>query len=505
MLLTALQNHSILRPDDPAVRSDNEVLSYAELMARVNRLAIWLSSTHIHTVAFQLNNSIDWIVCDLAALKAKITIVPIPVFFTDAQTQAVIRDARVDLFISEISATHHGKFGSAWVTMVATPGLVNVAAAYILRKFDNAPVARKITYTSGSTGDPKGVCLSQATVDTVASSIVTALAPLRIRRHVCILPLATLLENIAGLYAPLIKGVEVVVPSDVGLTGSSSFDVNQFAHTFETYNPDSVILVPQLLMALTTLVEFKMVSPERLKMVAVGGGKVSQTLLKQAINAGIPAFEGYGLSEAASVLTLNLPGATRPGSVGKPLPHIEMRVDDAGQLLSKGSNMSGYLGDQPLNNEWLETGDLGCIDSDGYVYIHGRIKNQYITSYGRNINPEWVESELTRHPDIGQALIYGESRDYNLALIWPRFVADPETLEDTFKAIVREINNDLPDYAQVHQFILMSGEIDATLMTSNARMKREATISQYQTLIDNHYHQHQGRAHQPQGSNRVIL
>jgi long-chain acyl-CoA synthetase len=432
-------------------------------------------------VGFRLGNGLPWVACDLACIEARVSAVPIPTFFTAAQTAHVLADAQVNVFITDREVPDSGN----WELLVTPPGLSGRCYRHKNRAALASVAPGKVTYTSGSTGQPKGVCLDQTTVDAVVASIVAALAGIDISTHLCILPLATLLENVAGIYAPLMKGITVVVPdaSITGLSGSSRLDIQVLGAALERFRPDSIILVPQLLLAITTMTELGMISPTYLKMIAVGGSHVSRQLLERAEALRLPVFEGYGLSECCSVLALNLPGRYRPGSVGKLLPHARLRVSDSGELEAGGALMTGYLGMRPLGEEWLPTGDIGEIDKDGFVYLKGRIKNAFITAYGRNIHPEWVEAELTLNMEIAQALLYGEGRDRNVALVWRRFPGDRETISN----IVEAVNTRLPDYAQVHEFILIDEELDRALVTDNGRLKRASVIDKYRALIDEHY------------------
>ncbi|MFT5805062.1 MAG: long-subunit acyl-CoA synthetase (AMP-forming) [Candidatus Paceibacteria bacterium] len=258
---------------------------------------------------------------------------------------------------------------------------------------------------------------------------------------------------------------------------------------------NSIIIVPQLLTALVTLAEFGMLQTASLKMIAVGGGRVSDHLLTRANKLGLPVYQGYGRSECASVLTLNLPSANRPGSVGRALPHAELRINEGGEIEARGSNMLGYLdadalvvdGDddvtEKIQEQWYATGDLGHIDADGFVYVTGRIKHVFITSLGRNVNPEWVESSLTQHPAIAQALVTGEGRDHNLALIWTRFAQTPEDIDQH----VALANAELPDYARSHAHIVMDTALAPDLITPNGRLKRQLALAQFQHVINDHY------------------
>jgi long-chain acyl-CoA synthetase len=484
MIISALHRHASNNPDSIAIFDGTNVLTYSELSNQVNQVSQWLTNEKVHSICFQLDNGINWVLLDLAAMQAGISSIPLPTFFTDVQVLHVLDSAGVDLFIP----ADHECPGSNW-HFTATPVLTGLAGfrpeSAAVNNANLSPVPRKITYTSGSTGAPKGVCLGLDTINTVTNSIVSAMESIEIRRHLCVLPLATLLENIAGLYAPIVKGIEVITPASktLGLEGSSKLDVSRFASTLETYKPNSIILVPQLLMALTTLSELKMMSPSYLKMIAVGGGRISTQLLERAEASDLAVFEGYGLSECCSVLTLNRPGQKRKGSVGKPLPHAEIRVSPDGELEARGAVMSGYLGDSGTDSDWIGTGDLGHIDEDGYVYINGRSKNLFITSFGRNVNPEWIEAELTQQAAISQVMLYGEGQDHNFALIWLRFDIDREEIE----RLINDSNTRLPDYANVHEFILMEGELAEDLVTSNGRLRRGKITDHFQHIIDDHY------------------
>ncbi|XOV88105.1 MAG: AMP-binding protein [Pseudomonadota bacterium] len=488
-LLTAIEQHARQQPSASALVTDQGMLGYAELWRDINQLAEWLTAQHARTVAFQVDNGIEWAVLDLALARAGINSIPVPRFFSDGQRDHVLKDAGVDLFLTDEVTDGLARAVVSSGALVRVPGTNLVAMPLSpvpggIISGQQGPC--KITYTSGSTGAPKGVCLAAGSIDKVTASIVSALAEVPIRNHLCVLPLATLLENIAGLYAPLMRGVTVCVPSlDLVGVGASSLDVEKFSRVIGRFEPDSLILVPQLLTALTTLCQFGMVSAKSFKLIAVGGGRVSQGLLERAMEAGLPVYEGYGLSECGSVVTLNLPGASRSGSVGRALPHARLRVNASGEIEVSGTVMTGYLGQPAQTDAWYATGDLGHIDEDGYVYIDGRRRNVFITAFGRNVNPEWVEASLTQHAAIGQALVVGEARNHNLALLWLRF---PQT-DAEVASIVATANAELPDYARTHAYIIMNEPLAANFVTDNGRLKREDVTRACEEVIEAHYQQ----------------
>ena len=240
----------------------------------------------------------------------------------------------------------------------------------------------------------------------------------------------------------------------------------------------SLILVPQLLFGLVVAVERGFVPAAGFRFIAVGGARVSPELLERAQRAGLPVFEGYGLSECASVVCLNRPGAQRPGTVGRPLPHVQVRLAEDGEVLVAGSTLLGYLGDEPFAGQWWPTGDIGEFDVDGYLSLRGRKKHQFVTSFGRNVNPEWVEAELTQGGVLMQAFVYGESLPSNVALLWP---LDPNCADAAIDAAVQKANAGLPDYARIGHWVRLDTPFSPAngLLTANGRPKRDAILARY--------------------------
>jgi long-subunit acyl-CoA synthetase (AMP-forming) len=180
---------------------------------------------------------------------------------------------------------------------------------------------------------------------------------------------------------------------------------------------------------------------------------------------------------------LNTPAASRPGSVGRVLPHASVRIDAQGQILVRGAVMCGYLGHDSLECTEIATGDLGSIDADGYVYVHGRLKNMFITSMGRNVCPEWVETEVSCDPCIGQVVVCGEARPWPIALIHP---AAARVTDMQIERAVANANERLPAYAQVRRWALLPEPLTFAngLLTANGRPRRDAITARHASLID---------------------
>jgi acyl-CoA synthetase (AMP-forming)/AMP-acid ligase II len=454
--------------DAVVLRDARRALGAAEALARIDDLAAALDDLPPGPVGSRLDNGIDAVLLDLALRRCARAHVALPPFFTDAQAAAALAPA-VAVALPAAYAQGPALHGAGLGLQVLPRAPLPVPRGTAL-----------VTCTSGSTGTPKGVCLDAALPEAVAASLVEAMLPLGVRRHLCVLPLGVLLETIGGVYAPLLAGGEVVVPAlgELGHGGSGALDVARLVACLQQVQPDSLILVPQLLHALVAAAESGAALPRSLRMLAVGGARVPRRLLARAAALGLPVFQGYGLSECASVVCLERPGAQRAGSVGRVLPHTGLRVDADGELLVTGPRFLGYAGCEPAPPGPYATGDLGRIDDGGFVHIEGRRKAMYITAWGRNVSPEWVESELTQHPRIAQALAWGEGRASAVALLVPR---SPDVSLPALEQAVAEVNAGLPDYARVGA-VLRADEtfsVDNGLLTGNGRPRREVLLARY--------------------------
>jgi long-chain acyl-CoA synthetase len=473
----------------PALCGTRETLSAPALAERIECLAVAFrhAAPRPRMLGVLADNGPDWVVIDLAAERIGLPVVPLPAFFTVAQLQHAVGATGMDaLFCETTNAARALGFQHA-----GTPDGVSVP--WFRRAGEAVPVpaqTSKITFTSGTTGTPKGVCLGTVQQRTVARALVAATSGLGIERHLSLLPLPVLLENVAGIYAPMLAGATCCVPplAEVGVSGATAFDPHACLAAIDRWQAHSVILLPQMMIALTAALEAGAPPPSQLRFAAVGGAKVAPSLVARARSAGLPAYEGYGLSECASVVALNVPGADRPGSVGRALAHADLRVDDNGEILVSRPGFLGYLGaeQQSGNAAWLRTGDLGRLDAAGFLHVEGRRKHLLITSFGRNVAPEWPEAELLAGSAIAQAAVFGEARPRLCAVIVPRTPAVPDA---AIEAEVRAANRRLPDYAQVPFWIRADAPFSAEegLATANGRTRRDAVWSRYGARLDASY------------------
>jgi len=470
----ALERHaSRVALNDGAVRP-----TYAELLRDVDDWVDRLQRCGARRVAYRLPNGRAWIALDLALLKTGRVAVPIPDFFSAHQERHVLAATGVDTYVV---APDHGAPAGSGFAIAARFDRVHVLRAASARPTPVHAGTAKITFTSGTTGAPKGVCLSAAHLLATATAVASALGGAEAWRHACTLPLSLLLENVAGAYANLSAGHEVCVASlsEMGISGSSGLNVAEFVAAQLRYRPDSIILVPQLLLALTAAAEFGITLPATYRFVAVGGACVARSLIERARNVGIPAYEGYGLTECGSVVALNLPNDDRAGSVGKPLAHAMVDIRD-GEIHVRGATMLGYLGD-PAAPDTIATGDLGAFDAAGHLHVSGRRRNNFITAFGRNVSPEWIEGELQSEFAIATAAVFGESLPQNVALIVPR----GQCTDAAVAAAVDAANARLPDYARVGLWrtVPLSDFAAVGCLTENARPRRDAIVRHFRDVI----------------------
>jgi long-subunit acyl-CoA synthetase (AMP-forming) len=498
----ALTQRAAAQPDTCALITTGGEISYAALERMVADIARRLAG--VRRCALYLDNSAGWVAADLALRRIGAVIVPIPLFFSADQVDHALRISGADAIITDaperLAAMVPGR-RSQEEDLDSIPHLRGITLCRLAVPAD-LPVlpqgTHKVTFTSGTTGRPKGVCLSEPALDTIARSLCDATEGTAEDRHLSLLPFAALLENVAGIDVPLLAGAAFcALPlAALGFTGSSGLEPKILAAALERYRPTSIVTVPQILAALMAMRMQGHWQPDYLRHVAVGGAVLAKGMVAKARALGLPVYEGYGLSECASVVTLNTRVADRPDSVGRPLPHCRVSIATDGEVLVNGLVAVGYLGDGEAPavaaDGTIATGDIGHLDADGYLHLLGRKKNMFITAFGRNVAPDWVESELTATTAIAQAYVHGEARPWNAAVIVPRPTllaqseVDPRRL---IAAAIDQVNHRLPDYARVHSWILADQPFLAAnnLLTWNGRLRRAEIATLYRDRLDRLY------------------
>lgn len=483
----------VIPRDSIALSSGPYQLSYAGMLEAVTQRVTWLSEMQSRRVALHSSNSIEWVLLDLACQQLDIVFIPIPTFFTADQVQHCLNQTSIDTLLTD--QPRLPVYAENQFTAVAVSKDVDwISPMYAWSGFVEAQSSlpqgtQKITFTSGTTGNPKGVCLSIEHQWLVAQSLADSIG-IRCPRHLCLLPLSTLLENIAGVYTPLLCGGTVVIPPDSvrGMSGSSGIDSKALLSCISDVNPHSSILVPQLLTLLVRACLDGWKAPESLAFIAVGGGKVAPQLIEQARDLGLPVYQGYGLSECGSVVALNTPTNDSVESVGQVLPHCEVSIDQD-EIVVSGSTHLGYLGEPSTwYPESVYTGDVGKL-CNGHLFVEGRKKNTLITSFGRNICPEWVESILMSKPLLSHSVVLGDAKPYLVAVL-----SAPEAVEDVvIQRWITACNLTLPDYAQIRNWLRVTEKALQPFVTANGRSRRENIENFFAESLDRLYMKNNGK------------
>ena len=491
-LYQQIQKTAKNNPNKIALQTQQQAITYSELIKLIEQTIISLQGLSPKLVAIHAENCPAWVVVDLACQILNICVLPLPTFFSEEQSVHAVESSAADLLL--IAANKNNQASYKQLIQVFTNKRDNLSIAeqqlaVYTRTRDKAEhfpkETGKITFTSGSTGRAKGVCLSNSHILDVVLSLKKTLALPEVK-HLSLLPLSTLLENIAGIYIPLLSSGTAILlpPKETGLFGSSMLDMQTLLSCLSQYQPETLILIPELLRILLTGIQQGWQAPKSLKFIAVGGAKVSPDLVRQARQVGLPVYEGYGLSECASVVCLNTPDADCQGSVGKPLGHTELIIEED-ELIVKDPIFLGYL-NQPESwyPSFFKTGDIASQDAQGFVHIEGRKKNILISSFGRNISPEWLESELSNY--FKQSIVFGDSQPYCIALLAPY---QASASDDTIQANIDLINQKLPDYAQIQSWIKLKEPLttQSGLLTETGKLKRGAIYQNYQEQIEQLY------------------
>ena len=250
-LFAAIARHASLTPQQTALQSSHERIDYQTLWQQIQHLTRQLQQLNIHRLALQLDNGLPWALLDLACTRAGIVVIPVPHFFSQAQQAWLLESSGADALVGPY---HQGWHAAEPLSLLTGPH-VEQHFELTVPLWRHTPANRpalpkgtaKITYTSGTTGQPKGVCLSQANMMAVCHSLAARVAPAKVEKHLTLLPLATLLENITGLYVPLLTGACSRIPSlgELGFTGSSSLNPAMLGEALLRWSTHSLVLVPE--------------------------------------------------------------------------------------------------------------------------------------------------------------------------------------------------------------------------------------------------------------------
>jgi long-chain acyl-CoA synthetase len=414
-----------------------------------------------------------------------------------------------------------------------------------------------IIYTSGTTGDPKGVMLTHANFISNLQACKSLIDISDADVLLSFLPLSHVFERLGGHYVPLFSGAKVAYAESTFTVAQNMREVAptvmlSVPRLYETMHdrilravqegsslkqkifhwgvsvgssvssaiqkgkkPSAILQLQQNIADKLVFAKLKAATGGRLRFFVSGGAALPQSIAEFFHAAGILILEGYGLTETSPVISMNHSAQWRFGTVGVPVPGVEVQIAEDGEILTRGPHvMKGYFNNESATAEvidgegWFHTGDIGIIDEDGFVKITDRKKNIIVLSNGKNVAPQPIESVLVQSPFINQIMLVGNERKNLAALIVPNFdalkawgaennVATDElaTLLETrevqqfIQGEIRSRLTDFADFEQVRRFTLLDKEFsqEADEMTPTLKLKRNVIIARYGEAIEEMY------------------
>jgi long-chain acyl-CoA synthetase len=252
----------------------------------------------------------------------------------------------------------------------------------------------------------------------------------------------------------------------------------------------------------------------RFQFAVSGGAPLARELAEFFRGAGVVIYEGYGLTETSPVIAVNGPRAWRLGTVGRPVPGVEVRIAADGEILTRGPHvMKGYFNKPQATAEtidadgWFHTGDIGHIDPDGFLSITDRKKDLIVLAGGKNVAPQPIENELKSSPFVATPIVLGDRHKFVAALLVPNFErlrehfaatsaavdwdhldADPQ-VRGLFQREIDAYNREKPHHEQIHAFAILSSDltIEDGSITPTLKVKRRILESRYRDLIESMY------------------
>lgn len=518
-------------------------------------------------------NRPEWLIFDMAITQIGAIDVPIYPTISDrelcyilnetAAAFIVLSDARIYQRISGLrDQLHHIKTIISlekmdgviyWNELLLTSSPADIMEVMDHNKKVEPRQVATILYTSGTTGDPKGVMLTHQNIISNVKSCLAFMPMNHGERVMSVLPLSHIFERMVN-YLYLAGGIEIYYGQSLE---SLRNDIRDIKPHYFTAVPRMLEKIYEKFLAvgsrlpgwrkkyfLATLEKAKNYHPDQkygwqqrlsfwlahrlifskwrqalggeIKGIVVGAAALSPVLNRIFSAAGIMVREGYGLTESSPVIAFNRfePGGARIGSVGIPIPGIELRISDENEILVKGPNITpGYYLKPSLTREvideegWFSTGDLGSFDGK-FLFIIGRKKELFKTSGGKYISPQPLEKKILEDEMANQAIVIGSNRRFAAALIVPDFnqlerlliandlsishkdqiIRHPAVLAH-FESLIEQINQELGQYEKIKKFRLLSEEWtpDSGELTPTMKMRRHIIEKNFEGTIEEMY------------------
>lgn len=541
---------------------------FCELTDHVSRGLTTLGIGKGSRVAIMSANRPEWNICDYAILQLGAYQIPLYPTLAEHDMKFIIEDAEINvIFVADdqlytkvknviAEVKHEVKIYSfdkvegtaCWEELIEIGKQNQDVDLEQYRAAVSPEDILTIIYTSGTTGTPKGVMLTHDNlVQNFKMSAV--LLPPNVTHALSFLPLSHIFErmihylyvylNIAVYYAEsmdtIVADIQFVKPSGFStvprllekvydkivekgkaLTGIKKMIFFWSLSLAEQYDTDKGWWYTFKLGIARKLVfkKWQEALGGNIQVIISGGAALNPRLAKVFWAAGLPVFEGYGLTETSPVISVNHFDAIKFGSVGKPIEGVQVKIAEDGEILVKGHNvMKGYYNRPDLTSEnvdtdgWFHTGDIGEL-TDGYLKITDRKKEMFKTAGGKYVAPQIVENKIKEAPLIEQIMVLGENRKFPAALVVPNFetlkgwcrvkgieygsnetIVENKEVHEKFRKLIDEANKEFGKWEQVKQFALLPKEwsIDGGELTPKLSLKRKVILEKNKEIIEKIY------------------
>ena len=487
-----------------------------------------------------------WLVSDIAIMNAGGISVPIFTTYSENDYEYILNDCKPSLII--VSNQNQFKkiknFINPEVKKIISFEKIDTQSLLISDILNEKDFQKKINknlkrntpaciiYTSGTSGNPKGVILSHGGILANCEGAYDLLKPLVSKRDPVFLtwlPLSHSYEH-AVQFIQILLGAKVFYAESLEkllsnmsiakptiMTAVPRFYQNLYNKISVNLNKQSglkkVLIDKTIKLGKKRLNNEKLTFHEKLinficqnlvrkkiqkqfggnlQAFVSGGGALDKNVGEFLNAVGLPTLQGYGLTETSPVVSCNLPGHIKVETVGPPFKTNQVKIADDGEILVKGENvMLGYWNKEKETNEilkngWLHTGDIGEIDLNGYLKITDRKKDIIVNHGGDNISPSKIENTICNDEKIKQCLVYGDKKNYLVALI---VVEKKDKNDSTIRSIIENFNKKLSIIEKIKKFKLIEEEftIENGLMTPTLKLKRKKIIEKYKQDLENLY------------------
>jgi long-chain acyl-CoA synthetase len=512
-----------------------------ELLSLVAKVRGFLTATGLRKgdrCALLAPNSIRWVAADLALMADGVIVVPLYARQAPAELAMMVRDSGASRILCEnqelCDALRHADRDMPPISLFEEVFAYGGSVGYISSKFSPSdPVT--IIYTSGTSGEPKGVVLNIGNVDHMLSCTTERLdklmgaqsAPdqvfhwtplnfaaswislLSYLSRNSLISLSTDLTKLADemrIVAPnyflnvptLLERVRAKIEGQIRERGGwIAATFSKAKHAYLRRGTDDRSLSDRICLATANALIFptirKSIGP-RLRALICGSAPLSVETQKFFLMLGIPVLQAYGLTETTAICTLDDPAFVEPGCVGQAIPGIEMKVGENQEILVRGPNIFPGYWNRPqetaavLRDGWFHTGDQGEVNSRGNWKITGRIKNLIVLNSGHNIAPEPIEEELAaRLPQAAQIVLVGNGRSFLAAIITTE--TNSHLTEGEISTAIDKANSQLPHYKQIRAFHLehQPFTIESGFLTAMGKLKRDAIAAKMTSQIEELY------------------